>query len=72
MPCASGTASHPIHNPHPNPHQYGFAQFDNPSETVPLCAARLSALLRRTAPRRVASTRLASLSAAFLLLDQDR
>ena len=61
-----------INNPHPNPHQYGFAQFDNPSETVPLCAARLSALLRRTAPRRVASTRLASLSAAFLLLDQDR
>ena len=61
-----------INNPHPNPHQYGFAQFDNPSETVPLCAARLSALLRRTAPCRVASTRLASLSAAFLLLDQDR
>ena len=52
--------------------QYGFAQFDNPAETVPLCAARLSALLRRTAPRRVAASRLASLSAAFLLLDQER
>ena len=51
---------------------YGFAQFDNPSETVPLCAVRLAALLRRTAPRRVAHTRLASLSAAFLLLDQER
>ena len=52
--------------------QYGFAQFDNPAETVPLGAARLSALLRRTAPRRVAASRLASLSAAFLLLDQER
>ena len=111
MPClvhstATPTPT-PTPTPNPIPNQYGFAQFDNPSETVPLSAApnphlspftltthlspltfhphphphphpnqvplsaaRLSTLLRRTAPRRMAGTRLASLSAAFLLLDQ--